>query len=99
MTIEENYFFDTYAIMEIIGGSKNYAPYVSAGVITTKLNLFELNYSLLKMYGKERAIYYLKQYAQFVVNFNEDDIQAAADLKISNKALSMTDCIGYMVSL
>ena len=99
MTTEDNYFFDTYAVLEVIGGSKSYAPYTSAGVVLTKLNLFELCYALLRMHGKEKATYYLKQYAQFVVNFNEDDIQIAAGIKMSNKTLSMTDCIGYAVSL
>ena|SRR3989344_6401444 len=99
MTIEENYFFDTYAILEIINGSKSYALYTSAGVITTKLNLFELYYALLRMHGRGKALYYLKQYAQFAVTFNENDIQEAAHLKMSNKTLSMTDCIGYAVSI
>ena len=98
MTIENDYFFDTYAILEIIGGSKAYEPFISAGVILTKLNLFELFYAIMRMHGKFKAVYYLKQYSQFAVPFDDIDIQEAANLKMSNKALSMADCIGYAVS-
>ncbi len=94
-----NYFFDTYAIIEIINGSANYAKCISAGVILTKLNLFELYYTLLKLYGKERAAYYMAQYNQFAVDFDEEIIELAAELKNSNKRLSITDCIGYFVAL
>lgn len=99
MTIKETYFFDTYAILEIINGTKSYEPYINSGVILTKLNLFELFCSLLKLHTKEKAIYYLQQYSQFVVDFDEHDIEAAAEVKLKNKSLSMTDCIGYIVAL
>ncbi len=99
MTGKENYFFDTYAILEIINGSKNYDPYMACGVILTRLNLFELYYTILRMYGQQKAFYYLGQYKQFAVDFIEIDIEMAARLKMKNRSLSMTDCIGYIVAL
>lgn len=99
MTTKETYFFDTYAILEIINGTKSYETYIDSGVILTKLNLFELFYSLLKLHTKEKAIYYLQQYSQFVVDFDEHDIETAAEMKLKNKSLSMADCIGYIIAL
>lgn len=97
--IEDAYFFDTYAILEIINGTESYKPYVNVGIVVTKLNLFELYYTLLKMHGKETALNYLHQFAQCAMDFNEGDIEVAAELKQSNKNLSMADCIGYAVAM
>jgi len=99
MTIRESYFFDTYALVQILSGSKNYIPYTNAGVIITKLNLFELFYVLLRLYGKQLAVHYLNQYKQFVIDFDGHDIEVAAELKSKNKKLSMSDCIGYVIAL
>lgn len=95
----EIYFFDTYAILEIINGSDAYNPYVEAGIILTKLNLFELYYAIHRMFSKEIAKQYVQQYKQFVTDFDEEDIEIAADLKSSNRKLSMTDCIGYATAM
>jgi len=96
---KDAYFFDTYAIIEIINGSPPYKPYANFGIIISKLNLFELYYTLRKMYNKEISLNYLHQYKQFIVEFDEQDIEAASELKLKNKRLSMADCIGYIVAL
>lgn len=44
MINETNYFFDTYAVIELSEGNANYSPYASASVVTTKLNFFTLSY-------------------------------------------------------
>ena len=99
MTTNDIYFFDTYALVEIIEGSENYRSYKEAELVITKLNLFELFYALLKRNDIQKAVFYLDQFNQFVVDFDENDIENAAKLKFSNKRLSMTDCIGYVVAL
>src|SRR3989338_4421545 len=99
MTIKDTYFFDTYAIIEIIGGNMKYKPYTLAGIVVTKLNLFELLYAITRLYNKEVATEYLNKYKQFAMDFDENDIESAVEVKNSNKKLSMTDCIGYVVAL
>ena len=46
MTKMETYFFDSYAIMEIIKGNQNYKKYISANIILIKENIFEVYLSI-----------------------------------------------------
>ena len=50
------FFFDTYALYEIIEGNKNYRSYIkNVAIVTTKLNLMELYYGLLVNYNEKTA--------------------------------------------
>lgn len=95
--IEEIYFFDSYAIIEIINGNPHYQHYADCIIITTKLNLFEVCYSLLKD-GKEQEVDDFLFYSyNYLVEFDQEIIKSAAFFRLSNKEkkLSMVDCIGY----
>jgi len=46
----EGYFFDTYAILEVISGNKSYDKYIDEPVVLTKLNIFELFPQRLKRF-------------------------------------------------
>lgn len=96
MTTE--YFFDSYAIIEILNGSSNYSKFINSEFITTKLNLFEVYLKLLRL-SEEKANIFIKRYMTKTVDFDEFIIKEACRLKISNKNLSMTDCIGYVISI
>ncbi len=93
------YFFDSYAILEIIAGNPHYKKYTSADIILTKLNLFEIFYAVLKEKGEEVARDYLNKYKEFAAEFDTEIIESAAILKKSNPKLSMTDCIGYVIAI
>jgi len=94
---KKSFFFDSYAFFEIIKENQNYLPYLSAKIITTKLNLFELYHGFLKDKRNELAKVVLKKYCQFAVDFDKEVIQNGAKLKLelNRRDLSMTDCIGY----
>lgn len=94
----EAYFFDTYAILEIIAGNPNYRKYTNAEILLTRLNLFELFYSILKEKGAEEAKVYLDKYKDFAVDFDTEIIESAGLLKKSNPKLSMTDSIGCTIA-
>ena len=47
MTDTKIFLADTYALIEILGGSLNYKPYMDCVLITTQFNLIELYYHLL----------------------------------------------------
>lgn len=95
----KSYFFDTYALYEVIQGNKNYSKYVTrVGIITTKLNLMELYYGLLKDFGAETADQYYDYFMQYCVNFSDEAIKAAMTIKIKNRKLSYVDCIGYTIA-
>ena len=93
-------FFDTYAFLEILKGSANYEKYKTVGITTTKLNLFELYLRILREADEEKAKLILDKYYQFAVDFDKEVIQKAAKLKLelAKRDISMTDCIGYVLS-
>ncbi len=96
------YFFDSYAFFEIIEGNENYHPFSkNVGIITTKLNLLELHYGLLKICGKEIADRYYDQYVSFAIDIDDDIFKKASSLKaiLRKKKLSYIDCIGYIAAL
>ncbi len=98
MTEQDAYFFDTYAILEILGGNPNYKKYTDADIVVTKLNLFELFYKLLKESGEEKAQHYLDIYKPFAADFDENVISEAAKMEMLQGKLSMADCIGFIVA-
>ena len=93
----ETFFFDTYAFYEIYEGNENYKKYEGCGIVTTKLNLFEIYLTILRYYGENDAEKIFNNYYEFVKDFDEEIIKNAAKLKfkLSQRDLSMTDCIGY----
>ena len=97
---DETYFFDSYALVEIILGNLNYKPYIKSVVITTKLNIFEVYHGLLRDVGEKEAENFLEQYYPLIIDFNEEDIKKAAQLRIEHKKrnLSMADCIGFALA-
>lgn len=94
------YFFDSYAIIEILRGNENYLRYTKSTILTTKLNLFEVYYCLLREVGENKANHFLKSYSEYVVDFDDSVVKASAKLrfKYKKRKLSMTDCIGYCVA-
>ena len=102
MTEEMNFFYDTYALLEIIAGNGNYNKYVkNAGIATTKLNLMELFYRLYILHGIEIAEFYYQKYLPFVVEISDSLIKKAAIFRAENKKkdLSYVDCIGYAFAI
>ncbi len=52
MTENKVFLADTYALIEFIAGNKNYRPYLNQTLLTTKFNLIELYYYLLRNYNE-----------------------------------------------
>lgn len=98
--MDDIFFFDSYALIEIIRGNPNYKIYTGSRVITTKLNIFEVYHGLIRDVSEKEANKFLEEYYSLIMDFNEEDIKNAAKLKIDNnkRDLSMTDCIGYVLA-
>jgi uncharacterized protein len=99
--MELKYFFDTYALFEIVHGSKNYENYKNLQIKTTKLNLMELHYRLLSLYGEKVAEKAFNSFIPYVEEFTEEDIKQANKMKLKFKKqkLSYVDCLSYIMSL
>lgn len=98
--LDDIFFFDSYAILEVLRGSKNYEKYKECIIVTAKLNLFEVFYSILKDLEEKDYNNLFQKYYGAAVDFDLDVIKEAAKFRLKYKKnnLSMTDCIGYMLA-
>ena len=98
--VEDVYFFDSYAIVEIINGNPHYLPYKEVAIITTKLNLFEVCYSLLREGKNQELDKFLMYSYNYIIDFDQELIKDAASFRLQykKKNISMTDCIGYSLA-
>ena len=91
------YFFDTYALFEIIGKNKNYEKFSDEEIATSIMNLGELYYGLLKNHGKKTALRWFNKFKNVIIPINENTIRIGMDFKFENrqKNFSFVDCVGY----
>jgi len=97
----KTFFFDAYALYEIVAGNKKYEKYTKgAAIVTTKLNLMELHYGLLSLFGKEKADNMFDELVQYTQEVDNNTIKEASLLRFSLKKrnLSYVDCIGYTIA-
>lgn len=94
------YFFDTYAIIEIIEDNKNYEKYKEEDIITSILNAGELYYSLLKKNVEETAETWHERLKQSAVLVDSEIIKKAMKFRFENKSkkFSFIDCVGYVIA-
>ena len=91
------YFFDTYAIVELIKGNPHYFAYADAIIITAQFNMVEFYNSLLVDHSVAvaRAVYL--KYKECVKPIDNETIFDAVELRRKHKKrnISYVDCIGY----
>lgn len=92
------YFFDTYALFEIIRGNENYERYKDVVGITTIFNLAELSYGLKKEVDEKIADEFTDKYNSILVDVGVDDVKEAMSFRKKHKNLSIPDVIGYIVA-
>ncbi|MBS3075714.1 PIN domain-containing protein [Candidatus Pacearchaeota archaeon] len=97
----KNYFFDTYAIIEIIKGNENYNHLCDWNIITSLMNLAEVYYALLLIYNKETVDNLLKNFNFEFLEINPQIAKESAIFRHKNKNLKMSyiDCVGYILAL
>ena len=94
------YFFDTYAIIEILKGNDNYEKYKKNKVLTGILNIIELHYFLLRR-DEQLARKITLDYSKFILPLTLDIIFEANIFRYKNKRkkISTADSIGYVLAL
>ena len=98
----DSYFFDTYALYEIILGNASYRKYDDeVSFVTSRLNLMELYYGLLRKYGKKVAGEYYDAFIPHAIEIDDDTIKAAMEFRLANadKKMSYVDCVGYLFAV
>lgn len=101
MGLDKSFFFDTYALYEVLHQNLNYQEYSSdVSIITTKLQLMELHYVLLRIYGKEEADRAFERFKEFCVEIDDETIKQATTFRHQHhtRKLSYIDCIGYVLA-
>ena len=95
-----NYFFDTYALVEITRINKSYEQYANYLIVTTTLNLTEFYFYLLSNLTEEKANETLKKLDFSFIEINEGVAKEAAKFRKANykRKLSYADCIGYIIA-
>ena len=95
------YYFDTYALIEIIAGSSSYEKYRYVIIVTSRLNLMEVFYSLLHTHSLKEAKRYFNMFFPACIPVSNTTLQTAALFKFKNRKrrLSYFDCIGYQIAL
>jgi len=92
------YFFDSYALFEIVFGNEKYLPYAREGGVTCIFNIAELNYGLKKQMSGKEADKVTDRFRQNVIRVLWDDIKTAMDMKTSSRDFSIPDSIGYVIA-
>ena len=92
------YFFDTYAIVEIVRDNQNFEQYAEEDVTLTVFNLAELYWVVLKDYGEEKADRVFEEYREGVVEIDDETVKEAMKFRRAHKKrdLSYADAIGYI---
>lgn len=95
------YFFDSYAIIEIVKGNPLYAKYVEEVVIITQFNLVDIYWSFFNDFGEEKAKELYAYFKECVVPVDDIVLQEAIKFRKENKKrdLSYADGIGYTYAL
>jgi len=93
-----NYFFDSYAIIEIIKNNQNFLPYMDEEISISLFNLAEIYWSALLDHEKEKADNIYSKFRENVIEIDDETLREAIQFRKEHKKqdLSYTDCIGYI---
>ncbi len=98
-----SFFADSYALIEMLKGNKNYQSFQSEQLITTEFNICEVGFAVCREYPAN-ATRVLKTVRKMVIireTRDEDYCAGAATRKEASgqgKKLSTIDCVGYSVA-
>ena len=98
--MDDAYFFDTYALVEIVKANPRYARFKHSKIALTVFNLMEFHYKVLRDFNGKIADELLSEYSQFEVPVDSQTIREASEFKIlhRSKDLSSADAIGYVAA-
>ncbi len=95
------YFWDSYAIIELINGNSNYARYSQEPITLTIFNLTEIYWFAINGYSEEEAKSIYFKLRGLIVEVSDKIIMKAIEFRKEHKKgkLSYTDCIGYIYAV
>lgn len=95
---QQEYFFDTYAVFEILKQNPSYAPYTNLPATITIFNSGEIYFAALHDLGEERANQIYSKYKDSVVEIDDETLKESVKFRrtMNKRQLSYADCIGYI---
>ena len=97
-TMTVAYFFDSYAVVEILSGSEDYKAYAVEPVTLTMFQLAEIYWYALLNYKEDAAEEIYEKYRAAVAEVDDATLKEAIQFRKRHKKrdLSYADCIGYV---
>lgn len=97
----KKYFFDTYAVIEIVSGNSHYARFANEPPIITVFNLVEIYYSAINSLDDVKAEDLYEKYSCCVAPVSDEILKEAMKFRKKNKKrnLSYADCVGYIYAV
>ncbi len=94
------YFFDSYAIIEIIKENENYLKFKEEEIATSILNLGEVYYHLLKEKDEKTANSWHSLLIKNAMLVDSEAVTEAMKFRFENKSkkFSFIDCVGYAMA-
>jgi predicted nucleic acid-binding protein len=94
------YFFDSYAIIEIIDQNNAYSKFKDSIIITNLLHLAEVYYYFLRNYNEKTADYWMSNLDFSFIDITPSAVIEASKFKYKHKKakLSYADAIGYITA-
>ena len=91
------FFFDTYALIEMIEGNPGYDKYLDSNGVTLSGNVAELFWFFLKKHDEKTARYFHERFSRLIVDFPSDLIAESMTFRYKHKKkqFSPFDCFGY----
>lgn len=95
-----SYFFDTYAIVQILNNNPSYRKFFDAGFCTSLMNKMEIYWWALTNQDKELADVLLESISK-VIEISDDVIQDAMIFRKKHikRNISYADAIGYTLAM
>ena len=93
-----SYFFDSYAVIEILKANPNYFKYRQEPVTITIFNLIEIVAAVHLRFGKEKAEEIYEKFKSCIQEVTKDIIMEAVGLreKYKKRDISYADAVGYI---
>jgi len=95
------FFFDSYAVVEMVKGNPDYSKYLAEVQIITIFNLAEIYWAALRDFGERKSNEVYSEIKPFVREVDDETLKEAIKFrnKEKNKRVSYADCIGYIYAL
>lgn len=94
------YFFDSYAIIEIIKNNPNYEKFKEEVIITNAFNIAEVHYFFMENASEIESDRIIRELNIELLQIDREAAIQASKMRFKNKRLKLSyaDCLGYVTS-